>query len=297
MSRDTLLTGIVTAAFGRRFLVETEGAAHTAATFDCVVRGKRVDLACGDRVEFAPTSAQEGVIERIAERTNVLMRASPHRRKLIAANIDQVVVIVASEPTFDDELVARVLIAAAQQSLQVLVVLNKSDLPAAAAARARLQPFERSGYEVLELCAKSDVTPLAARIAARRCALVGQSGMGKSTIVNALVPAANIRTQAFSQYLDSGRHTTTATRLYRLDDGSRVIDCPGLQEFGLAHLGRDEIERAMPERRAVLGRCRFNDCRHDSEPGCALKEAVSAGAIDATRFALTQRILRAEAQR
>lgn len=292
-----MLAGTVTAAFGRRFLVEVDAATQAAATFDCVVRGKRVDLACGDRVELAPTSVQEGVIEHITERTSVLIRASAHRRKLIAANIDQIVVIVASEPTFDDELVTRVLIAAGQQSLQALIVLNKSDLPAATAARARLQPFERVGYEVLELCAKHDVAPLAARIAARRCALVGQSGMGKSTIVNALVPAANIRTQAFSRHLDSGRHTTTATRLYRLDDGSRVIDCPGLQDFGLAHLSRDEIERAMPERRNVLGRCRFNDCRHDSEPGCALKEAVNAGAIDPARFALTQRILRAETQR
>lgn len=286
-------SGIVTAAFGRRFLVEdSSGAPH-----DCVVRGKRVDLACGDQVEFTATASQEGVIERIAERRSLLLRASAHRRKLIAANLSQVVVIVASEPTFDDELVARVLIAAEQQSLRSLIVLNKVDLPQTDAARARLQPFVRTGYDVLELCAKRDVSALAAFAAGQVSALVGQSGMGKSTILNALTPAANARTQAFSRHLDTGRHTTSASRLYRLDDDSAIIDCPGLQEFGLSHLSWREIEHALPERRAVLGQCRFNDCRHDHEPGCALKDAVAAGAIDPRRFELTQRILRAETRR
>lgn len=282
----------MTAAFGRRFLVEDD----SGALFDCVVRGKRVDLVCGDRVEFAITSPQEGVIEHVAERTSLLARASAHRRKLIAANLSQVVVIVAAEPTFDDELVARVLIAAEHASLHGLIVLNKSDLPQTAAARDRLQPFTRAGYEVLELCAKRDVAPLAARITGQVSAFVGQSGMGKSTILNMLAPGANARTQAFSRHLDSGRHTTSAARLYRITEGGAIIDCPGLQEFGLAHLGRREIERAMPERRAVSGQCRFTDCRHESEPGCALKEAVAAGTFDPRRFDLLQRILRAEAQ-
>ncbi len=285
-------SGIVTAAFGRRFLVEDSA----GAVFDCVVRGKRVDLACGDEVTFAPTASEEGVIERIAERRSLLMRASPHRSKLIAANLDLVVLIVATEPTFDDELVARVLIAAEQQSLQTLIVLNKVDLPQSAAARERLSPFDRAGYHVLELSAKREVAPLATRIAGRVCALVGQSGMGKSTILNALTPAANARTQAYSRHLDSGRHTTTAARLYRASDdgGGAIIDCPGLQEFGLAHLSRAQIEHSLPERRALLGQCRFNDCRHESEPGCVFKAALDTGALDPKRFELTQRILRAE---
>jgi ribosome biogenesis GTPase len=280
-------SGTIVAAYGRRFLVRADDERH----YDCVVRGKRTDLACGDRVQFAATDRQSGVVESIEPRTTVLARESLHRRKLIAANLRQVAVLVAAEPSFTDELVARVLVAAEQQSLASLIVLNKIDLVEAAdAARARLAPFAGAGHRIVEISAKRDVSPLVAHLTGRLTALVGQSGMGKSTIVNALVPYANAATQEISRFLDSGRHTTTFSRVYTLDGGGAIIDCPGLQEFGLAHLARAEVEAGFPELRERLGHCRFTNCRHDSEPDCAVKAALADGALHPRRYALLLRL-------
>ncbi len=287
-------SGQVVAAYGRHYLVEAEGAEHLR----CVPRGKHGThgaLACGDRVQVARTSRGEGVIEAVAPRASLLLRAAPHRQKLIAANASQVAVICAGEPSLADELVARVLVAAESESLRGLVVLNKSDLAAPTQdARERLAPFARAGYPVIELSAKRDVAPLLERLAGETTVLVGQSGMGKSTIVNALVPEADAATQDISRFLDSGRHTTAATRLYRLDAAGAIVDAPGVQEFGLAHLEPGAIERGFPELRPLAGECRFTDCRHRSEPGCAVRAAVAAGVIHPRRVELLHRILDAE---
>jgi ribosome biogenesis GTPase / thiamine phosphate phosphatase len=181
--------------------------------------------------------------------------------------------------------------------MQSLIVLNKVDLAAQTeAARARLEPFTLAGYRILETSATRDAAPLLPLLRGQLSVLLGQSGMGKSTLINALVPEAKAATNEISRFLASGRHTTTASRLYRLDAQSALIDSPGIQEFGLAHLKRDEIEAAIPEFRAFLGYCRFPDCRHQSEPGCALRKALNEGSIHPRRFELFQRILRGEAR-
>jgi ribosome biogenesis GTPase len=240
-----------------------------------VPRGRQSIVACGDRVRVARTARGEGVIEDIAPRTTLFLRAAPHRRKLIAANATQVAVICAGEPSLADELVARVLVAAESQAIGAVLVLNKADLAApTVAARARLAPFARAGYPIVELSAKRDVAALRTRLRCETTVLIGQSGMGKSTLVNALVPEAEAATRTISRFLDSGRHTTTATRLYQLDAA--------------------EIERGFPELRPLAGRCRFTDCRHRSEPGCAVRAAVDAGAIAPRRLELLHRILDAE---
>src|SRR5690606_907192 len=145
--------------------------------------------------------------------------------------------------------------------------------------RALIEPFTRLGYPVLELSALAGVAPLAERLAGERSILVGQSGMGKSTIINALVPDARAATAEISTVLDSGKHTTTYARLYDFN-GGWIIDSPGMQAFGLAHIDNEQLLHAFPEFRPFLGQCRFRDCRHDAEPGCALREAVERGDIN-----------------
>ncbi len=286
------MSGLVVAAFGRRFLVR----ASTGELVGCVPRGKRRPYACGDHVFVARTSPGEGVIEAAGPRSTLLLRATAHRQKLIAANATQVAVIAAGEPSMSDELVSRALVAAECQGIGALIVLNKTDLAATAAARERLAPFRSAGYEIIEISARTEVAPLRARLVGKTTALIGQSGMGKSTIVNALVPDADAATQAISRFLDSGRHTTSHTRLYRLDESSSIIDSPGVQEFGLAQLSAADIERSFRELVPFLGHCRFRDCHHRAEPGCAVRAAVESGAVHPRRLDLLHRILDAEAQ-
>jgi len=289
--RTERASGEVVAAYGRHYLVEAEDGEYLR----CVPRGKQSLAACGDRVQVTRTAPGEGVIDEIGPRTAVFLRAAPHRRKLIAANLTQIAIVCAGEPSLADDLVARVLVAAEDQGLRAFLVLNKTDLvEAATVARARLAPFAQAGYPVVELSARRDPAPLRRHLSGAVTALVGQSGMGKSTIVNALVPQARAATREISRFLDSGRHATTAARLYRLEPAGAIVDSPGVREFGLAHLGRAAIERGFPELRPLGGECRFTDCRHRAEPGCAVRAAVDRGRIHPRRIELLHRILDAE---
>jgi ribosome biogenesis GTPase / thiamine phosphate phosphatase len=288
---DEVKLGQIVAAFGRQYLVRMDDGREIA----CLTRGKKSEVACGDVVEIQRTAdastgngtGAQGVIERIAPRRSLLHRSDAFREKLIAANVTQIIVVVAAEPSFSDELLARCLVAAFDQKLEVLIVLNKCDLPdAAAAARKRLIPYRDIGYRVLELSAKQDVTALRPFLTGHTSVLVGQSGMGKSTLINALLPDAQAATREISAALDSGKHTTTHARLYRIDETSGLIDCPGVQAFGLHHLSFGGIEQGFVEFAQYLGQCRFRDCRHAHEPGCALRNAVAEGKINARRLEL-----------
>ncbi|MGE5384288.1 MAG: ribosome small subunit-dependent GTPase A [Betaproteobacteria bacterium] len=280
-------TGIVVAAHGRQYVVElAEG-----NRLPCFPRGKKSEIACGDEVEFQRTSADQGVIERILPRRSLLYRSNEFRQKLIAANADQIIIVVACEPAFSPELVTRALIAAETQHIASLIVLNKCDLQAQLpTARAQLECFQQLGYRVLELSARQHAGDLRPSLAGHTSVLVGQSGMGKSTLINALVPGANAATREISAALDSGKHTTTHACLYHLDSESHLIDSPGLQEFGLSHLDQNALEQAFIEFAPYLGQCRFRDCHHDREPDCALRQALAEGKIDASRFATYRRI-------
>lgn len=280
--------GRVVAAHGRQYLVELPDGSR----LPCFPRGKKSEVACGDLVDLKRTSADQGVIEAIQPRRSLLYRSNEIRQKLIAANVDQLIIVVATEPAFSDELVTRALVAAESADIEVLIVLNKCDLTDRLPdALARLAVFTGLGYCLLELSALEHAEDLRPALHGRTSVLVGQSGMGKSTLINALIPEAHAATREISQALDSGKHTTTHASLYHLDAESALIDSPGLQEFGLGHLDRGEIEQAFPEFRPFLGQCRFRDCQHDREPDCALSAALASGQIDARRFAAYCRIV------
>jgi ribosome biogenesis GTPase len=280
------IEGVIVAAFGRHYEVATP-----AGRLQCYPRGKKSSFACGDRVAVVPGGDGQGVIETLHPRRNLLWRSDAFREKLIAANLSHILIVVATEPGFSDLLVSRCIVAAESQDITPLIVLNKADLgERLEAARAQLAPFRALGYEVIEVSALNGAEGLMKRLAGLHAILVGQSGMGKSTLTNALIPEANAATREISEALDSGKHTTTFARLYALDgtapDNAHgwLIDSPGLQVFGLAHLAADDLAESFIEFRPLLGQCRFRDCRHEAEPGCALLAALADGRIHPRRF-------------
>ena len=279
--------GTVVASFGRQFTVELEDGVLIA----CVTRGKRTDIACGDRVAVAMTAPDQGVIDSTAPRISLFYRSDIQREKLIAANVTQIVIVLASSPPFHAELLDRCLAAAEEAGIPALLALNKMDLPAAAQALQSLERYRALGYDVLPLAAKIDIAPLRARLAGHTSVLVGQSGMGKSTIINRLLPDAAARVGELSVALGGGRHTTTHARLYHLDAASHIIDSPGLQEFGLVHVAPEDLAHAFIELRQHLGHCKFNDCKHLTEPGCAITAAVERGEIDTQRVASYRKLV------
>jgi ribosome biogenesis GTPase len=279
--------GTVIAAHGRHYEDETDDGRRWQA----VPRGKKSLCACGDRVHIEPAGSGQARILDHLQRKSLLYRSDEWKQKLIAANADQIVLVVATEPAFSDELLSRALVAAEHEGIRAVIILNKCDLATSlAVARERLAPFKALGYPVLELSARQDAAPLRPWLEGHLSVLVGQSGMGKSTLINALIPDAQAATREISAALDSGKHTTTHATLYRLDGGSAIIDSPGLQEFGLAHLTFGEIEHGFPEFRPTLGQCRFHDCRHGAEPDCAVKRLVAEGRIDPRRYGHFQAI-------
>ena len=197
----------------------------------------------------------------------------------------QVAIVVAAQPAFDEDLLMRCLIACAQQRIKALIVLNKTDLVDETARTAiQLALYGELGYLVMPLSAKTDISPLRGALHGHRNVMVGQSGMGKSTIVNALIPGAKARTAEISRALDSGKHTTTSAHLYRIDAETSIIDSPGLQTFGLLHIQQSELVACFPEFMPFLGHCRFDDCRHIVEPGCAVIAARDQKEIDQRRW-------------
>ncbi len=265
---------------GRHYRVELpEG-----EVLHCYPRGKKSALACGDRVALRRSAPDQGAIVSIADRTSLIYRSDQFREKIIAANVTQAVVVLAGKPAFSESLLVRCLVAIESQPVKPLIVLNKADLPETAQARQALALYEQLDYPLIAISANRDISPLLPKLSGETSVLVGQSGMGKSTIVNALVPGAGAAIGELSEALGSGRHTTTSASLYHLDAGSHIIDSPGMQSFGLHHLDRAQLVHAFREFRPHEGRCKFADCRHRVEPGCSILAAVKSGRIDARRW-------------
>lgn len=287
MSRhDALDLGLVVAGHGRHYVIETpEGERRIAHP-----RGKKSECVVGDRVRWLPSGADEGVIEHVELRRNLLFRSDAWRSKSFAANLDLLLVLVAGEPMFGESQLARALIAARSADIAACIGLNKTDLPQAAAARARLAPYRAMGIDVLELAVKA--APDAARaqlaplLSGRTTLLLGPSGAGKSSLINLLVPDAGAQVGEISRALNSGRHTTTTTQWYWLDAQRRgaLIDSPGFQEFGLHHVEPGALAALMPDLRAHVRQCRFYNCTHRQEPGCGVLAALERGEIGASRW-------------
>lgn len=278
--------GLIVAAHGRHYLAQADG-----QLWQCVTRGKKSDVATGDRVRFRATSADQGVIEEILPRTTLLYRSDQFKSKLLAANVTQLFIVVATEPSFSDDLVSRALVAAEAAGIRPHLVLNKVDLQAQRdAARERVALYAELGYPVHEVSATGDpgsaLETLRPLLQGQSTIMIGQSGMGKSSLVQLLVPDVDIAVREISQRLDSGKHTTTFTRLYSVGRQTSVIDSPGFQEFGLYHLSEGMLERAFPEFAPHLGQCRFYNCHHVAEPGCAVLQAVGSEQVDAGRHQL-----------
>ena len=287
--------GRVIAAHGRHYTVELAD----QTLLKCYPRGKKNEAAVGDYVEITRQGQEEGALESIQPRKNLLFRSDEMRSKQFAANVDQLLIVIAVEPAFSDDLLGRALAGAWSADITPVILLNKVDLAAGLpAAQAKLAPFRKLGVQVLELCARDPdsvnevVLPL---LRDKTSLLLGQSAMGKSTLLNTLVPLALAATQTHSIALGAGRHTTTSTRLYHLPkQGGDLIDSPGFQGFGLLHLSREDIERGFPEFTEHIAQCRFYNCTHQHEPGCGVLAALARQEIDAARHALYVRLLDAK---
>jgi ribosome biogenesis GTPase len=283
-SESVVVEGRVVADFGREFLVEFADRRQIA----CTRKGKRQDATCGDFVEVRLTGSGQGSIERVGTRRNLLFRSDQWRDKMLAANVDQVVILLAPKPMFSEAFLNLSLVACEAARLPVVIALNKADLPEHAEARKALEPYAQLGYTLITMSAKFDVSPLLPHLENKLTLLVGQSGMGKSKTVNALVLSDVARVGELTASRETGAHTTTFSRFYRLDRDTAIIDTPGFQSFGLFHLTEDQIGEAMREFRPYLGTCKFNDCSHMSEPGCTVIQAAGKGEINATRLSFYQ---------
>jgi ribosome biogenesis GTPase / thiamine phosphate phosphatase len=283
---DQLEIALVVAAFGRHCLIETDDGRRLIAH----PRGKKSQAVVGDRVRWAATG-DEASIEQLQARRNLFYRQDEIRTKSFAANLDRVLILIAAEPEFSESQLSRALVAAEAEKITPVIALNKSDLTEAfARAWARLAPYRAMGYAVLPLSllpsgdgpADDGVPALLQTLRGHQTLVLGPSGSGKSTLINRLVPEAQAETGEISQALNSGKHTTTSTRWYwvpALDaPGQRgaLIDSPGFQEFGLHHIEPMRLAGCMPDLRQYLGQCRFYNCTHLHEPGCAVLAQVAS---------------------
>ena len=289
--------GLVIAHFGVQVDVETLSGPEQGQVRRCHRRANLPALVTGDRVVWRADNQQSGVIVALQPRQTELYRPD-HRGQLkpVAANVDRLVIVFAPLPHPHRNLIDRYLVAAEQAQLEPLLVLNKADLlekPEHWGIRGWLDDYAALGYRTLCLSADSGdgLDNLREELRDHVNVFVGQSGVGKSSLINALLPDADLRVGALSELTGKGTHTTTTARLFHFPAGGDLIDSPGIREFGLTHITHDDLLDGFIEFRPFLGHCRFRDCQHLHEPGCALLSAVDTGDISAGRMQSYRHIL------
>jgi ribosome biogenesis GTPase len=284
------------AGFGRHVLVETAEGKRVI----CHPRGKKNQALVGDLVRWLP-SQDEGTIEKVDERSNVFYRQDEMRTKSFAANLDQVLILIAAEPEFSESQLTRALIAAEAARIKPIIALNKSDLAEPfGRGWAKLHPYRHMGYDMLALAIKpktdtgdanqAQTDTLMALMQGKKTLVLGPSGAGKSSLTNLLIPQAKILTAEISQALNSGKHTTTSTTLYWVDAArsTALIDSPGFQEFGLNHIEPMQLANLMPDFKRHAQNCKFYNCTHLHEPGCGVITEIKSvpSSISAARYRL-----------
>lgn len=279
-------TAQIITSYGRQYIVRDE----QGQTFQATTRKKRVDYACGDQVKIQSINAEQVVIEDFLPRQSLLYRQDAFKSKLIAANVTQLLIVIAAEPSPNEMLVQRALLAAEAADIQAHIVLNKADLDGTAKWQNVFQYYADLGYGFSTLSALQSVDDLRPILKGHSNIFLGQSGMGKSTLTNAILGENIARTGDISTALDSGKHTTTHAQLYQLADNTQLIDSPGLQAFGLHHLERADLLHYFPDMRHLIGECRFHNCTHRNEPNCAVKTAVEQGVLPDSRVEFLQMI-------
>lgn len=288
--------GLVVAAHGQRGVLETAD----GQTLAYLVKGKRLRVVCGDRVKWTRIDPDDvGIIEKILNRNNVLERKEPGRAagEILAANVSCLIVVFAPLPRPDWFLIDRYLCTGALMGCQLILVGNKNDLDDENARHlmdAELEDYIAAGYDYLSVSAKNGSTlgELGERLRDQIGILVGQSGAGKSSLINRLVPGAKIVTGAVSKATAEGTHTTTASTMHRLPDGGRLIDSPGVRDFIPVVDTPFDVEAGYPEIVALASQCRFSNCRHLREPDCAVKKGRDEGLISARRYESYKRLLK-----
>lgn len=282
--------GLVIESFGRQVNVEDE----SGRLLRCHLRANLDNPVAGDRVVWQQGEGERGVIVAIEPRHSLLTRPDfTGQPKSIAANIDQMLIVVAPQPPAFANLIDRYLVAAEAHNLRAVIVQNKADIALDEASTAMLQAYRAMGYPLLTVSSKTGagLAELNQQLKDAISIFVGQSGVGKSSLVNALLPDANTAVGELSHAADKGKHTTTTARLFHFPAGGDLIDSPGIREFGVQNLARAAVERGFREFEPFIARCRFRNCRHESEPGCALLEALETGEISPARLQSYRQII------
>jgi ribosome biogenesis GTPase len=285
--------GTVVASFGRRCLIEdAQGTRHRA-----IPRGKRLRIVCGDEVSWVPGQqpGDDGLVIDVLPRRNALERPNMRgRNEVLAANLTRIVVLVAPTPPPDPFLIDRYLAQAELMGCEAIIVRSKLDLPAEAPLQRALEEWAAAGYTVLEVAARGGdgIEVLSSRLEHGVSILVGQSGVGKSSLLNALSPSLELATGALSDSSGEGRHTTTAAVRHTLANGGHVIDSPGVRDYAPGLVAPRDVARGYREINALAAHCRFADCMHLKEPDCAVRQATDRGRIAPRRYESYRRLVR-----
>lgn len=275
--------GLVISHLGQGIAVETKN----GEIILCQTLRKLETVTVGDRVLFSQVNAEQGRIEEILPRRSILMRPSRNAKiRPVAANIDKIYVVFAPEPYCDFLLIDQYLAICENSNINAVLVFNKIDLPPTEIIERELETYHGLGYELFRVSAAQMLGIAELKLALKNQVSIftGQSGVGKSSLTNALIPDKALRTNTVSAITKHGRHTTTAATLYHLPDGGDLIDSPGVAIFGLAEMTERELAYGYKEFLPLLEQCYFNNCRHVKDKGCAVREAAEQGKISMARY-------------